>query len=203
MAMEIEKTFDVDAPPDEVWDFLTDPDRVASCLPGAAITERLGNDAYTGTMKVKVGPVSASYKGKIQFEKLDREAGTAEIVASGQETKGKGGAEMRMTSRVTAREGGGTEVVATSQVEVTGILAQFGRGMIQDVSDRMFEQFTAAVREKLEGGGGEGESAEPADEDEALDVGSIGVEAGKRALGRAVRRLTGRGEKDPEEGEEA
>jgi len=93
--------------------------------------------------------------------------------------------------------------VATSQVEVTGILAQFGRGMIQDVSDRMFEQFTAAVREKLEGGGGESQSAEPAGEDEALDVGSIGVDAGKRALGRAVRKLTGRGEKDPEEGEEA
>jgi len=203
MAMEIEKTFDVDAPPDEVWDFLTDPERVASCLPGAAITEDLGDDAYKGTMKVKVGPVSASYKGKIRFETLDREAGTAEIVASGQETKGKGAAEMRMTSRVKAREGGGTEVVATSQVEVTGILAQFGRGMIQDVSDRMFEQFTAAVREKLEGGGGEGPSAEPADEDEALDVGSIGVDAGKRALGRAVRKLTGRGEKEPEEGEEA
>jgi len=203
MAMEIEKRFTVDAPPDEVWAFLTDPERVASCLPGAAITEDLGDDAYKGTMKVKVGPVSASYRGKIRFETLDREEGIAEIVASGQETKGKGGAEMRMTSRVEAREGGGTEVVATSQVEVTGILAQFGRGMIQDVSDRMFEQFTAAVREKLEGGGGGDESAEAAGEDEALDVGSIGVDAGKRALGRAVRRLTGRGEEEPEEGEEA
>src|SRR5437762_12545580 len=93
MAIEIVKTFTIKAPPAAVWGFLTDPQRVARCMPGAAITERIDEKTFAGTMAVKVGPVSTSYKGKIVFERLDAQARIAEIVATGQDVRGRGGAE--------------------------------------------------------------------------------------------------------------
>ena len=148
--MEISKSFVVKASPDEVWRFLTDPARVARCLPGAAITGQVDERTHAGTITVKVGPVAASYKGTMQFERLDPATRTAEIVAKGQDVRGKGGADMRMISTVGERAPGETEVTITSQVNVMGILAQFGRGMIQDVSDQMFGTFVAAARAELE-----------------------------------------------------
>jgi len=148
--MRIEQSFVVKAPRARVWGYLTDPYRVVTALPGAAVTEKVGDTAYGGTITVKVGPVSARYRGTARFEKLDPAAGTADIVASGQDVKGKGGADMRMQSRLTEIAPGRTEVSATSQVNITGILAQMGARMIQDVSDQMFERFTAAVRQALE-----------------------------------------------------
>lgn len=150
MGMQIEKSFVVNAPYPAVWDFLTDPHKVARCLPGAAITEKIDDQTWTGTMTVKVGPVTANYRGKLRFERLDAAAGEAEIAASGQETKGKGGADMRMKSRVVERAPGETEVTVTSDVNVVGVLAQFGRGMIQDVSDQLFQKFSTAMRRELE-----------------------------------------------------
>ena len=150
MGMQIEKSFVVNAPFSAVWDFLTDPQKVASCLPGATITEKIDDQTYAGTMTVKVGPVTAGYRGKMRFERLDRDAGEAEIVASGQETKGKGGADMKMKSKVVERSPGETEVTVTSDVNVVGVLAQFGRGMIQDVSDQLFQKFSTSMRRELE-----------------------------------------------------
>lgn len=150
MGMQIEKSFVVNAPSRAVWEFLTDPHKVARCLPGAAITEKIDDQSYAGTMTVKVGPVTANYRGKMRFERLDAEAGEAEIAASGQETKGKGGADMRMKSRVVERSPGETEVTVVSDVNVVGVLAQFGRGMIQDVSDQLFQKFSTAMRRELE-----------------------------------------------------
>ncbi len=182
MAIPIEKSFVVKAPADRVWEFLTDPHRVAKCLPGAAITEQLDDQTYAGTMTVKVGPVSASYKGQVRFERLDSDARVAELTGRGLDVRGKGGADMRMTSRLVERGPGETEVMVTSEVSVTGILAQFGRGMIQDVSDQMFEKFTEGMRAELEG------REQGAGEADALDVASLGAVVGKRALGRVVRR---------------
>src|SRR5262245_61114299 len=148
--MEISKSFVVKASPEAAWNFLTDPVRVARCLPGAAITDRVDERTHAGTITVKVGPVTASYKGTMQFERLDPETRTAEIVASGQDMRGKGGAQLRMASRLVERAPGETEVTITSNVNVMGILAQLGRGMIQDVSDQMFATFVAAARAELE-----------------------------------------------------
>src|SRR5215510_13541457 len=150
MAMEISKTFVVNAPADAVWGFLTDPQRVARCLPGAVITGQVDDRTHAGTITVKVGPVAATYKGTMRFEQLDPAARTAEIVAAGQDVRGKGGADMRMTSSLVERAPGETEVSITSQVNVMGILAQLGRGMIQDVSDQMFGKFVASARAELE-----------------------------------------------------
>ena len=108
------------------------------------------SETSTGTMTIKVGPVSSTYRGKVVFERLDTVARTAELVATGQDVRGKGGAEMRLTSSVKPLPGGQTEVTAVSLVNVTGILAQMGRGMIQDVSDEMFQIFSERMRAELE-----------------------------------------------------
>jgi uncharacterized protein len=150
MAMEISKSFVVKASPEAAWNFLTDPVRVARCLPGAAITNQVDERTHAGTITVKVGPVTATYKGTMQFERLDPEARTAEIVATGQDVRGKGGAQLRMTSALVERAPGETEVTITSHVNVMGLLAQLGRGMIHDVSDQMFATFVAAARAELE-----------------------------------------------------
>src|ERR1700760_3149189 len=150
MAFEIVKKFVVNAPPAAVWKFLIDPEKVASCLPGAAITGKLDEKTYTGTMSMKVGPVSSSYKGKITFDRLDEASMTAELSGAGQDVKGRGGADLKMRSEVRQNAAGETEVTATSQVNINGILAQMGRGMIQDVSDQMFQIFSQRLRAQLE-----------------------------------------------------
>ncbi len=150
MGFEIVKTFVVRSSPEQVWSFLTDPERVARCLPGAAITGKLDDKTWQGTMTVKVGPVSSSYKGKVAFEKLDPSSRTAEIVAQGQDVRGRGGADLRLTSTLAQKAPGETEVTTTSRVNITGILAQMGRGMVQDVSDQMFQIFSQRVRAELE-----------------------------------------------------
>ena len=216
MGIPVEKQFVINAARRDVWAFLTDPSRVAGCLPGAAITGQVDERTHTGTIAVKVGPVSARYKGTVRFERLDREEGVAEIAAAGQDVRGKGGADLRMTSRVVQRGPSETEVTVSSTVNITGILAQFGRGMIQDVSDQMFGQFTDAMRAALESApdraGGDspvGErpaadrqaadsagaprpAAEPAGaqapDGDALDAVSLGATVGRRALARTVRR---------------
>lgn len=216
MGMKIEKSFAVAAPRATVWSFLVDPYRVASCLPGAAITGKIDDQTYAGTLALKVGPVTASYKGKLRFERLDEAAGEAELSGAGQETKGKGGADMRMTSRVVERAPGETEVTVVSDVNVFGILAQMGRGMIQDVSDQLFAKFAEAATAEILTAVPPSPTAIPAgsdpvrppeapiaapaeapttapraarpDHENVLDVGSIGAAAAKRAAARAVTR---------------
>jgi len=150
MALQFEHAFLVKASPDRVWSYLTDPYRVAPALPGASITEKVDDQTYTGGITVKVGPVSAKYRGTVRFEKLDPATRTAEIVARGQDTSGRGGADMRMTSRIVEKAAGESEVRVVSEVSVTGIMAQFGRGLMQDVSDQMLQRFTEAMRAELE-----------------------------------------------------
>ena len=191
MGIPIEKRFVINAAPREVWAFLTDPSKVAGCLPGAAITGQVDERTHTGTIAVKVGPVSARYKGTVRFERLDREEGVAEIAAAGQDVRGKGGADMRMTSRIIERGPSETEVTVTSTVNVTGILAQFGRGMIQDLSDQMFRQFTDAMRAALESAADRPVADPPgagSPDGDAIDAVSLGAKVGGRALGRVVRR---------------
>jgi carbon monoxide dehydrogenase subunit G len=195
MAIEIVKTFVVKAPPASVWGFLTDPQRVARCMPGAAITDRIDEKTFAGTMAVKVGPVSTSYKGRVVFERLDEGAHTAEIVATGQDVRGRGGADLRLTSSIKELAPGETEVTAASKVNITGILAQMGRGMVQDVSDQLFQTFSQRMRAELEPAAAAAPSSSaPAvaaatapERVEALDLGSLGAKVAGRAAVRVVR----------------
>jgi uncharacterized protein len=150
MGIAIEQEFSLDASRDLVWSLLVDPPRIVACLPGAALTNKVDDRTYEGTITVKVGPVTATYKGKVRFDRLDATQGETELSGQGQETRGKGSADMRMRCRLQPAGAGRTSVSVTCDLAVTGLLAQFGRGMIQEVSDRMVQQFTTQMRQVLE-----------------------------------------------------
>lgn len=191
MALQFEHAFVVKAPPDRVWAYLTDPYRVAPALPGASITEKVDDQTYAGGITVKVGPVSAKYRGTVRFESLDPAARTAEIVARGQDTSGRGGADMRMKSRIVERSAGESEVSVVSEVNVTGIMAQFGRGLMQDVSDQMLKRFTEAMRAELEKPAAQAPSAAaaatPPTPAAPIEVVSFGTQIAGQAARRALR----------------
>ncbi len=149
--MKIEQEFSVAAPADKVWAFLTDPERVATALPGAEISEKIDDTTYKGGMSMRVGPLSASYAGTVSFE-LDEANKSATVHAKGQGKAGMGSAQMTMVSNVIEVAETETHVTIESDLIVSGILAQFGRGMIEQISKKMFKEFTDIVRQELEGG---------------------------------------------------
>ena len=162
MGLTFEKKFEVNAPIEAAWEFLTDPKRVAECLPGAEITRQVDATTYEGTVSAKVGPITAKYKGQAHLDKLDRE--NYEVVASGrgQDVQGKGGADGKMVAKFRAIDRQKTEVFIAAEANLSGKLVQFGRGMIQDIADQIFIKFTVAVRDRLERPVGAEGSAMPA-----------------------------------------
>jgi len=149
MAIKIEKQFELDAPIDRVWGFMTDPYQVVNCLPGAAITERLDERTYGGTITVKVGPVTVNYKGKAQFERMDPVTHEAELVGRAQDVKGKGSADGRLVTRLLALDQKRTQVAVLSEVALIGPLTQFGGRVLQDVADEIIKQSTTLMQQKL------------------------------------------------------
>ena len=143
------KTFQVKEPIDKVWKFLSDPRNVAPCLPGAQITEAVDDKTFKGTITVKIGPVSTSFKGELKILRMDEAAHEMELAGSGQDPRGGGGATMNLLSRLTSLPDGGTEITGTNEVTVTGKLAQFGSRMMDDVSNHLFNQFTKSFQERL------------------------------------------------------
>ena len=149
MAIQIEKTFQVEEPVDQVWSLLSDPRRVAGCVPGAKITEQVDEKTYKGTISVKVGPSATDYKGELQIVRLDSANHEIEIAGKGQDVKGRGSASMKMTGKARALDSGGTEVTSISEVNVVGILAQMGARVIQEVSNVIFAQFVKNFQAQL------------------------------------------------------
>jgi carbon monoxide dehydrogenase subunit G len=149
MAITLNQTFHVKAPVDEVWKFLLDPYQVVTCMPGAALYDVEGDSTFLGNIKVKVGPITAIYKGRVRFTQVDHEAHVIQMTAEGVEQSG-GSATGTMSSRLEPGPDGGTTVFAEANAEVTGRVMQFGRGMIQGISDQLFKQFAASVAERLE-----------------------------------------------------
>jgi hypothetical protein len=149
MAIEIRETFQVEAPIDAVWRFVMDPDKVVTCLPGAELERALDDRTFEGRVKVKLGAISTSYKGRVRFTEVDEQGYTVRMVAEGRETGG-GTAKGSMVSRLRALSDGQTEVVAEASVDLTGRVMQVGRGMIQGVSHQLFQKFVASTRERLE-----------------------------------------------------
>ena len=137
--MELINTFDVSVPVDQAWAVLTDVERIAPCLPGAQLQEVEG-DEYRGIVKVKVGPITAQYKGKATFAELDEANHRAVLDASGRDTRGAGNANATITAVLTEADGG-THVEVTTDLTVTGKVAQFGRGVLADVSAKLLTQF--------------------------------------------------------------
>ncbi len=151
MKTKIEKKFHVDHPIDIVWDNLSDPEKVVTCVPGAELTEKVDDKNYKGRVSLKFGPVSAKYNGQISFEELDVENYNMVLKGRGTDSRGKGGADMVMNGKLTECEDGGTDVAYTMEVSVTGMLAQFGSRLIGDVTNQLANQFVDNFSAKLAG----------------------------------------------------
>ena len=149
MAIRIEEVFEIQAHPDRVWEYLTDPRQVVNCLPGAELTSVEGEKTFLGRVKVKVGPISTAYAGKVILTERDDARRVVKMTGEGRESGGAGSAKMTMTSSVVGLATGSTEVRVTADIDIVGRVAQFGRGMIESVNKQMFKQFTECVRTTL------------------------------------------------------
>ena len=150
MAFKIEERFEVKAPVERVWNYLIDPKRVVQCLPGAELLEQLDERTFLGAIKVKVGPLSMSYKGQAKFTDINEETHQVRMVGDAREVGGSGSTKVSMLSTVTPLDGGGCEVLVNADIDLVGKIVQFGRGMIEEVSRQMFRQFSTCVRQQLE-----------------------------------------------------
>ncbi|HET8993489.1 MULTISPECIES: SRPBCC domain-containing protein [unclassified Rhodococcus (in: high G+C Gram-positive bacteria)] len=145
--MQLEHQLSVPAPVDEVWAALLDPEKVAPCMPGATLTG-VDGDTFTGTVKVKLGPVALTYKGTGVYVEKDESAKRAVIEANAKDARGNGTVSATITIVLTG-EGDHTDGTVTTDMTITGKPAQFGRGMISDVGGKILEQFAACLSEKL------------------------------------------------------
>ena len=141
--MELTNEFRVNAPIDRAWQVLTDLERIAPCMPGAQLEEVEG-DEHRGIVKVKVGPITAQYKGVARIVDRDREGGRLVLRAEGRETRGQGNASALITANLAA-DGEATRVTINTDLTVTGKVAQFGRGVLVDVSAKLLTQFVACL----------------------------------------------------------
>jgi len=193
MNVTLKNAFTMQQPIEKVWAVLSDPAQVAPCLPGAEILETVDAKTYRGAVKMKLGPFTAQFQGEVVIEHLDAAAHEIRMVGKGMDSKGTGSASMTITGKLTALPGGGTEMVSTSDLSVSGKIAQFGARMIEDVSKSMFAKFTDAFSARL-AAQGTGAAAPAAPADNAVSVTEV---AGAVVKG-AFSRLVGRGKKDGE-----
>jgi carbon monoxide dehydrogenase subunit G len=170
MAMELDHSFTVPVPPDQAWDVLLDVQRIAPCMPGATVDE-VDGDVVNGRIKVKVGPVSLTYRGTAKFTERDPETRAVVMEASGKETRGAGTASATVRASLAPDgDGDGTQVTMHTTMNVTGRPAQFGRGVIVEVGGKLVEQFAANLAQLITGDIGSASQAEPPDS--GADAGS-------------------------------
>ncbi|HMC42637.1 MAG TPA: SRPBCC family protein [Acidimicrobiales bacterium] len=145
--MELTNEFTVRVPAERAWEVLTDVEGIAPCMPGAELQEVLG-DEYRGIVKVKVGPITAQYKGAARFVELDAAGRRAVLRAEGRDTRGQGNANATVTATL-APEGDGTRVSVHTDLAITGRVAQFGRGVLADVSAKLLGQFVSCLEDTV------------------------------------------------------
>lgn len=149
--MDLNHEFTVPVPVENAWRILTDVERIAPCLPGAQLQEVEG-DTYRGVVKVKVGPIQAQFKGQASFVERDDNAHRAVLKGEGRDTGGKGNASALITAELTANGADSTSVKVTTDLTITGKVAQFGRGAMADVSDKLLGQFVTNLNELISAG---------------------------------------------------
>jgi uncharacterized protein len=145
--MELTHEFRVAVPPAQAWAVLTDVERIAPCMPGAQLQEIEGEE-FRGLVKVKVGPITAQYKGKATFLEKDEAVGRLVLRAEGRDTRGQGNANATITATLVG-DGDGTKVTVGTDLTVTGKVAQFGRGVLADVSAKLLQQFVSCLETKV------------------------------------------------------
>jgi carbon monoxide dehydrogenase subunit G len=147
--MLIKNEFEVAEPVDKVWRFFDDIPQVAACLPGAELTEDLGGDRYKGKVAVRMGPVRLQFAGTADITERDEAAKRVVVHASGADEKGRGQASMVVTATL-AQAGRGTKVGVTQDLQLSGAAAQYGRGMITDVTAVLMRDFSANMQDRIE-----------------------------------------------------
>ena len=150
--MKIENSFTIDAPVEQAWAMLTDIPGIAPCLPGAKLTDE-ADGVYSGSVKIKVGPVTAEYRGSAEFVERDDENHRAVIDGKGRDSRGAGNAQALITAEMHDEGGDQTRVDISTDLKITGKVAQFGRGVMQDVSEKLLGQFADCLETKFEGTG--------------------------------------------------
>jgi hypothetical protein len=149
MAEQLINEFTVNRPIEEAWPLITDLELIAPCLPGAELQEVEG-DVYRGVVKVKLGAISSQFKGEAQFVERDDEAHTATINGSGRDTGGRGNASALITAKAESLSPTSTRVAVTTDLHITGKVAQFGRGIMGDVSAKLMAQFADNLNQMID-----------------------------------------------------
>src|SRR3954454_3999576 len=184
--MKLENTFTVPVPVDQAWQVLQDVERIAPCMPGATL-DSVEGDNFAGRVKGKVGPIMLTYSGKASFEEKNESSHSMTIQASGKETRGSGTAKATVHASMES-EGDSTKVLLTTDLAVTGKPAQFGRGVMADVSGKLIDQFARCLASEVQSGAtsdaaadatpvAEGSSAPPASPAPDTTVSSVGAPA--------------------------
>jgi carbon monoxide dehydrogenase subunit G len=166
--VDLTNEFRVGVPVERAWEVLTDVERIAPCMPGAQLQEIEG-DEYRGIVKVKVGPITAQYKGAARFAEQDEAGHRAVLRAEGRETRGQGNARATITAQLEP-DGDGTKISVVTDLTITGRVAQFGRGVLADVSTKLLGQFADCLETKLLAGEESGGAAGGGD---GGDVGGV------------------------------
>ena len=148
--MEFDNEFEVPAPLDQAWDILMDIQRIAPCVPGAELTEVVDDKTYKGKISVKLGPVALTFNGQTTFEELDAENYSAKLKAQGTDSKGRGGAHANVAFRMESSDNG-TKVIIDTSLQLSGAVAQYGRGvgMVKDLSQQIIGQFAENLKNNV------------------------------------------------------
>jgi hypothetical protein len=192
MAIHLENEFTVPASTDEVWEFLLDPRRVAPCMPGAELTEVVSDNQYKGKVHIKMGPVSLAFNGDVDITERDDAAKRMVMKAKGSELKGKGQANAMIVSTL-ERNGSGTRMRISQDIDLSGPLAQYGRGMIQDVSGSLMNEFAGRIQADLSRGKNGAAPAAPVRKKKNQVSGfKLGWIAFKSGIARFFKKLVGK-----------
>lgn len=186
--MRLENSFEVPAPPERAWALLNDVPRVVPCMPGAELTEVVGQDAWKATMHVKLGPIALQFGTDVRREEADEAARRVVLSARARELKGRGGAQATIESSMAESEDG-TRVSIVTDLTLQGAVAQYGRGIVTDVAAQLTSRFAECIAARLAEQPAEGAAPPPAREIEPVG----GLRLGLAALWRSFLRLFRRG----------
>jgi hypothetical protein len=181
--VRLENSFEVPAPPEQAWALLMDVPRIIPCMPGATLDETVDDRHWKATMAVKLGPISLSFKTDVAREETDEAARRAKLSAKAREARGRGNASATIESSLTPQNGG-TKVDIVTELQLAGAVAQYGRGLVADVSSQLVGQFADCLKKQLAASPGEAAEAVVA---QARPVG--GLRLGFGALWRSFARL--------------
>jgi carbon monoxide dehydrogenase subunit G len=181
--VRLENSFEVPAPPEQAWALLMDVPRVIPCMPGATLDEAVDDEHWKATMAVKLGPISLSFKTDVAREEADEAARRAKLSAKAREARGRGNASATIESSLTPQNGG-TQVDIVTDLQLAGAVAQYGRGLVADVSSQLVGQFADCLKKQL---AASPEEAAAAVQAQSRPVG--GLRLGLAALWRSFARL--------------